>query len=66
MSTQLVPIRKDASDRHWDGLDHWYCCNENQALCGADITNAPEVNDMPNLCVVCDDLEKNDCERCGE
>lgn len=47
-----------------DGLDHFYCHDENLSHCGLDITDLPEVADMPNLCVVCDDLDRQPCEEC--
>ena len=50
-----------------DDLDHYYCCDENRALCGKDLTEVPisELSDEA-LCVVCRDLDDAPRERCGE
>lgn len=51
-----------------DSLDHLYCCNPNLAHCGADISDATESDFAltdPSACVVCVDLDRQPCLRCG-
>lgn len=43
-----------------DELTHWHCCNPSRALCGADLTDSPEVDEDAD-CVVCVDLEDAPC-----
>lgn len=52
-----------------DDLDHIFCaCDEDHALCGTDVTDAPIIEDGPveDECVVCADLDRLPCERCGQ
>lgn len=61
----VVRVGRSADD---DDLGHIFCdCDENRALCGADVTDCPVVEDRDDslLCVVCADLEDVPCERCG-
>lgn len=37
-----------------DNLDHWWCCDPDRALCGADLTDHTDGTDPD--CVVCEDL----------
>ncbi len=46
-------------------LDHYTCCDENRALCGTDVTGAPEI-DTDATCVVCIDLEATDAPCCTD
>lgn len=39
-----------------DNLDHWWCCDPDRALCGADLTGADDNDDIDPDCVVCEDL----------
>jgi hypothetical protein len=39
-----------------DNLDHWWCCDPDRALCGADLTDATEDDSIDPNCVVCEDL----------
>ncbi|MFC8465978.1 hypothetical protein [Streptomyces sp. NPDC057250] len=52
-----------------DDLEHAACpCNEDVALCGADVSSTPWADkDRPpvNLCVVCADLVALPCPKCG-
>lgn len=50
-----------------DNLDHYVCCDENVALCGADVSAATWQEELPDLCLVCEDLDENDvdCPECG-
>ena len=53
-----------------DDLDHIFCgCSEDRGLCGADLTDVPEIpwgdDDVPETCVVCLDLEPLPCARCN-
>lgn len=51
-----------------DDLDHLTCavCDPEMAisLCGRDVTDLEFSDDLPDLCVVCRDLEV--CPRCGD
>lgn len=46
---------------------HWFCCDSDTALCGADLTDVDD--DTPPAscvsCVVCNDLVNQPCPRCG-
>lgn len=53
-------LRADVAD-----TDHLYCCDPDRAICGVDLSAADEVEDLPNLCVVCDDLDALPCPHCG-
>lgn len=44
---------------------HWWCCDPNTAICGTDLTNAPEVEDDDVNCHVCTDLVNQPCPLCG-
>jgi hypothetical protein len=59
-----LPVRRKVDNG--DDLDHFVCCNDNLGLCGADLSDAAWAEELPNLCVVCDDLDSLPCERCGE
>jgi hypothetical protein len=37
------------------GVDHWYCCDRNRALCGADLSGTEDIVGEPN-CLPCDAL----------
>jgi len=62
---EIAPSRGDIGDT--DELSHYYCCDLNLALCGADITDLTEA--LPDgrvpamLCVVCKLLTS--CNVCG-
>lgn len=51
-----------------DDLDHLTCavCDPDgtTALCGRDVTDLEESDELPDLCVVCRDLEI--CPQCGD
>ena len=52
---------------HNDELFHRYCCDEDRALCGSDLTGVPETDgDGEQVCAVCDELEGLPCEECGD
>ena len=72
MTTSLVVVIDEAAafrSGDDDDLDHYYCsCNEDVALCGADISDALDITGSPesgDTCVVCIDLDDLSCERCG-
>lgn len=66
MSTKLAPTERTTGWGSDDDLDHTVCdCDENIALCGRDVTEEPWVEDGPNPCVVCRELNDLACERCG-
>jgi hypothetical protein len=49
-----------------DQTTHVYCCNPDTALCGLDISEMPEVPDgTGHDCIVCTDLEEQQCPDCG-
>lgn len=54
-----------------DALDHFFCCDPDAALCGADLSDVAERDfdeDSPQMCVVCFDLDRspvNVCRICG-
>ena len=63
-----APLTAQQAARHDDGddsLDHFYCCeDENLALCGADVTDSPIVDQAAHPCVVCTDLDVPDACYC--
>lgn len=64
MHTAVKPSKPKASID--DNVDHIYCCDVNESMCGLDITDLPFVEVLPDVCVVCDDLAQRTCEQCGE
>lgn len=50
-----------------DDFTHMVCCDPNVALCGADVTTAQVVDASPaeDECIVCVDLDRLPCPRCG-
>lgn len=52
-----------------DDLDHLICwCNENRALCGKDVTDLEFSDcdaDFTDMCVVCIELGRDPCPKCG-
>jgi len=69
INTALEEVPTKTSDND-DNLEHYYCeCDDSVALCGADITDAPDhtASDTPfeDDCVVCIDLVDAACLRCG-
>jgi hypothetical protein len=54
-------------DDEGDDLVHAYCCDENISICGLDITDHAEIDwwGEERDCIVCLELEKLPCERCG-
>lgn len=65
-STAIKPAQKPTSEAgNWD-VWHVFCCDENLALCGTDVTNFPITDgDGELMCVVCDELDSIPCEVCG-
>jgi uncharacterized protein (DUF1778 family) len=56
----------DSSTTPASELTHRYCCDENLALCGLDITELGEARPGEQDCVVCEDLDEADiaCPQC--
>lgn len=66
VSTQLVKAVDSHSPDSDGDLTHYYCCDENRAFCGADLTDAPFVESADDaLCIVCEDLDDFICEVSG-
>lgn len=69
MSAPTFEVRDEISatdDGDDDETFHLYCCDEDIALCGADIADALETDggdDEP--CLECLYLEEEICARCG-
>lgn len=62
--TDVIERAKASDD---DELDHYFCCDESRAMCGADLTNVTRSDfddDGPTVCVVCRDLDRT-LEACG-
>lgn len=58
MTTTILETEQKMTSAGDSTLDHFYCCDEDTALCGTDITDYSEGFDQEdNLCSVCDDLE---------
>lgn len=54
----LTPSTTSSTSSDDDDLGHTYCClDENVGLCGADLTDAPEMDGCTD-CVVCIDLDR--------
>lgn len=63
LDTHPIPTTTDGDD-----IGHLVCCcNEDLAMCGADVTDEPWGADDTPECVVCRDLwpDETDCPRCG-
>lgn len=62
------PVADAAPPGDGDGLTHTVCwCDVDEALCGADVAGLPALDewDDEDLCVVCEDLDRLPCARCG-
>lgn len=56
-------VTTDSSDDV--GLNHIYCdCDPDRALCGLDVSDLAE-DDKGSPCIVCYEMERYPCERCG-
>ncbi|MFJ4365102.1 hypothetical protein ACIP4S_13220 [Streptomyces chartreusis] len=67
--TALAPELTQPGTDHGQDLDHVVCCDEDTALCGADVSGAVwgvGVPDATALCVVCRELAIKPCPNCGE
>lgn len=63
--TKVRASSSDTGDR--PDMHHYYCCDEDKALCGEDIRGVPENDgEGEQMCVVCDDLEEVPCPVCGD
>lgn len=47
-------------------LNHFFCCDPDRAICGADVSDQACVSTDEVDCVVCLDLEDFICPFCGE
>lgn len=34
-------------------VDHWYCCDPDQAYCGMDLTGVPDEPEFDEMCPLC-------------
>lgn len=71
MSTTTAEPQTSNTDTGNDDaeLNHLYCCDEDTALCGLDISGMPEaevIEGDPDICLVCDDLARQPCDKCGD
>jgi len=68
--TTLAPEPTTSGADHDDDLSHAACpCDEDIALCGADVAGVPWADDdtePTSLCVVCVDLVVQPCQKCGD
>jgi hypothetical protein len=61
-----APAPQETSTDDGDELGHYWCCIPDTAVCGADLTDVEEGEGDPQVnCVVCLDLVKLPCPRCG-
>jgi len=65
VSTKIKPRPADSDIGSNDDMDHYFCCDENLALCGTDVTGMPFGRTAGFMCVVCEELRYQPCERCG-
>lgn len=64
-TTHLDPSPTNTDDG--PDISHIYCHNPNRSLCGEGLTNMEESDGTKEQhCVVCVDLEKQPCKKCGE
>ncbi|MFJ1653474.1 hypothetical protein ACIOC2_19205 [Streptomyces sp. NPDC088337] len=65
--TTLAPEATTTGHDSGDDLTHAICgCNEDLALCGADVSGEPWAGEAEEVnCIVCQDLMWSPCERCG-
>ncbi|MGW6292452.1 hypothetical protein [Streptomyces sp. NPDC055058] len=65
--TALAPAPALPTTDHGQDLDHLVCCDEDTALCGADVsTHAWGVGGPAKMCDVCRDLKDLPCSRCEQ
>lgn len=67
MTAPATAVREVATQRPDPGDEyHLYCCDENLALCGADLTLVPITDGTDETpCPMCFASEDDPCERCG-
>ena len=64
----LPEHRPPGNDEEFE-IDHFYCCDENVALCGEDLTGVEEVGDDSEnpVCPLCQlVVESGRCPRCWQ
>lgn len=66
--TVLAPEPTTTAQDTGDNLTHSVCaCDDDLALCGADVSGQPWADDDEEVdCVVCQDLMGEPCARCGQ
>lgn len=66
--TALAPEPTVPGTDHGEDLDHVVCCDDDIALCGADVSGhdwGEGTFDPTQMCVVCRELYGKPCPRCG-
>ena len=63
----MVENEPETSSSDSDEIAHLFCCcDENTAMCGADITGQTKyANASDIVCILCDD-DWDECPRCGD
>lgn len=67
MTTATLPAPKVPDTDDGDDLTHLVCCDEDRALCGADVAGCEDVGVVdaaPDVCAMCE-LEWNEGLPCG-
>jgi hypothetical protein len=54
--TTLTETRPTRGDIDVGPVDHYYCCDEDVALCGTDLRGVPDGPEHDALCPICADL----------
>lgn len=62
-ATDVAESATESADESVDERSsHWYCCSEDVALCGVNLTRTKIDEDEPVTCVTCRALEDAPCE----
>lgn len=63
-----LPVETERENASEDSFHHLVCeCDETIGLCGTKVDDTPIIAYTPdNNCIVCEDLDKIGCPRCGE
>lgn len=67
--TNVLAPQYAATETNTTGVEifHMFCCDENVAMCGTDVTGLPRTSgEGEQECVVCVALDALDCAVCGQ
>ncbi|MEU8334844.1 hypothetical protein [Micromonospora tulbaghiae] len=68
MSAATLPHPQGTVTGNPGNVDHYYCCDDETALCGADLAGVPDGPEFDEVCPLCVLVmeEGAPCPGCGE